>query len=220
MKAIKAVIFDWDGTVMDSTQRIASSMQSTAKRLALPLPSTQQVRDIIGLSIDKAFMALFGRLTESELNLLRETYRIEYVENNKTPSPLFEGVEQVLEELSVNFKLAVATGKGRQGLERVMAVSNTKHFFQVTFSADDAESKPHPDMVLKVSKALKLDPSECVMVGDTTFDMEMAKNAGMQRVGVSYGAHQSDRLAVFDPIEIIDDIRDLPGILRRQNINT
>ncbi len=208
------VIFDWDGTLMDSVARIVSSMQGAALDCALRVPSAEAVRDIIGLSLHKAFPLLFGSLTAEDEAAMFAAYRRHYIELNETPSPLFAGAADTIKGLHGNgYRLAVATGKQRVGLDRVLAETRLGDYFHALRGADQAQSKPHPLMLEQILDELKLDPAEAVMVGDSSYDLAMAEAIGMDRIGVTYGVHDSAKLCQHTPLTLIDDIRQLPGWL-------
>lgn len=202
------IVFDWDGTLMDSTGRIVSAMQTTARNLKLPIPSDDEVRAIIGLSLGNCYRQLFPEVDDHDW--ITEEYRYQYVEGDKTPSPMFEGVEDVLTKLKNDgYYLTVATGKARHGLDRVLNESKLKHFFDTTIASDESNSKPDPAMLHTLMKHFDVKPEETVMVGDTTHDLKMAQNAGTHSVGVTYGAHKVELLKQHAPLAIIDDIRQL-----------
>ena len=141
---------------------------------------------------------------------ITEEYRYQYVDGDKTPSPVFEGVEEVLTSLKEQgYYLTVATGKARHGLDRVLDESKLRHFFDKTIASDESNSKPDPAMLHTLMKHFALKPEQTVMVGDTTHDLKMAQNAGTHGVAVTYGAHSVDSLKKHAPIAIIDDIRQL-----------
>lgn len=209
-KQTRLIVFDWDGTLMDSTGRIVSAMQTTATKLKLPVPSVDDVRGIIGLNLNECYQRLFPEVDDHDW--ITEEYRYQYVEGDATPSPLFEGTAETLEYLkSQGYLLAVATGKAREGLERVLNDSGVKSMFDVTIASDEAQGKPHPEMLNKLMAHTKTSPEQSIMVGDTTFDLEMATKAGMPSIGVTFGAHTLDMLRRCRPQAIIDDIRELKG---------
>ncbi|KKO44231.1 HAD family hydrolase [Arsukibacterium ikkense] len=211
MAEVKLVIFDWDGTVMDSIGRIVSSMQAAAESTGIVVPSSHAVKQIIGLSLDPAFAVLFPDTNAEQRSQLFAHYRDHYTIYNTTPSPLFDGAEQVLKTLAEqNILLAVATGKARHGLERMFAETGLGHYFVTSRCADEAQSKPHPDMLLQISKQLGIEPDQAIMVGDTSHDMKMAQAIAMPRVGVTHGVHGAEVLAQFQPKAIIDN---LPSLL-------
>jgi phosphoglycolate phosphatase len=201
----KLVIFDWDGTIMDSVSRIVSCVKSVQRRAQLPLSSEQAIKDIIGLSLDKALLALYPGLSGQQLCRMIEVYREEYIENDVTPTPIFDQLESLLIELKQHgVKMAVATGKGRTGLNRVIAVSGLSHYFCDTVCASEANSKPDPQMINMLINRVGISRSDVVMVGDSTLDMSMARQAGVDAIGVTYGAHTREVLAQHDPIAIVD----------------
>ncbi len=213
MESVKHIIFDWDGTLMDSAPRIVSAMQETARVLNLPVPDDQAVRHIIGLSLEHTFELLFPETEPADYDKLFEEYRYQYVEGDHAETPLFEGVEETLNWLkSRGYELAVATGKRRPGLERVMNGHPIKELFTDSICAGEAEGKPNPDMLLQLTERNRWLKQHCVMIGDTSHDLQMANNAGMSGIGVSYGAHPVENLKQCSPALIIDDIRELQRV--------
>jgi len=214
MKKYKLVIFDWDGTLMDSVDRIVSSMRAAAVTANLPVPSAEAVKGIIGLSLPEAFNILFPGCSQALAEQLKLNYKKQYIELDNTPSPLFDHAIELLEKLkNQHVVLAVATGKGRNGLERVMAESNTKSYFEASKCADESISKPSPDMILQLLSALNINAEDAVMIGDTVHDMGMAKNANVDRIGVTMGVHDHDTLAQFQPVAIVDSLLELSSLL-------
>ena len=207
-------IFDWDGTLVNSVARIVTSLKLAAHELSLPLLSDQQYQDIIGLGLKEAVDHLYPGVDEPLQAAMRDAYSKHFVAADVAPCPLFEGVTETLQQLLNNgHHLAVATGKSRRGLNRVLAQLEWQDFFHTTRCADETASKPHPLMLNQILDELNYHPDEAVMVGDTTFDLDMAKNAGMRRVGVSYGAHPVSRLAASEPLAIIDNFADLMRVV-------
>lgn len=204
MKQYELIIFDWDGTLMDSVGKIVACMTQSAHDLALEAPSEQAVRDIIGLSMDEALNMLFPLSSQAQQHQLKAAYREQYLELNQTPSPLFEGVEALLSQLNeLGFKLAVATGKARAGLDRVLGVTDLSGQFVASRCADEASSKPSPEMILQLLNELDVDPAKAVMIGDSIHDLNMANNAGIDAIGVDYGAHSQDKLLQAKPKAVI-----------------
>ncbi|WP_289030068.1 HAD-IA family hydrolase [uncultured Paraglaciecola sp.] len=210
----KAIIFDWDGTLMDSVTKIVESMQISAKHFGLPVPSYNEAKNVIGISLLPALKKLFSIDDHEEAIKLMVTYKEHFKNHSQISSPMFEGALDMLEELkSRGHVLAVATGKARLGLEHNLLHSNTGHLFTTSRTADDANSKPSPDMLKQILAELNLQASEVVMVGDTTYDMEMAESIGMDRVAVSFGVHESKTLMRHKPIAIIDSLSELTEIV-------
>lgn len=211
---VSLVIFDWDGTVMDSVGRIVSSMRAAALKSELMVPSEFAVKQIIGLSLDPAFDTLFPGVDQGKRQQLFAHYRDHYVLHDTTPTPLFAGVEQVLQQLKDNnVKLAVATGKQRRGLARMFAETGLEKYFDTSRCADEAQSKPHPDMLQQILQQLDIAAEQAVMVGDTSHDMKMAQAIAMPRIGVTHGVHDRLVLSQFAPKAIIDSIPELLQVL-------
>lgn len=211
---VKLVIFDWDGTLYDSIDTICQSMLSAALLAGAPERNKGDVKNIIGLSLDKAVHVIWPELSTVERNIIIEHYKQIYVAKDQTPPNAYDGVIDTLNKLqSANVKLAVATGKSRRGLERVMSLTGIKGYFAATRCADETKSKPHPLMLEEVLAELKLMPEEAIMVGDTEYDLNMATNAGMKSVGVTYGAHEKSRLQACQPHALISNFNELLDIL-------
>lgn len=216
-RPFELLVFDWDGTLMDSAARIVSCMQAAAADLELEVPPVEAVRNIIGLGLREAMASLFPGHEESLVTHLVARYRHYYLGGDSTPSPLFPGARETLEQLSgEGYLMAVATGKGRPGLNRVLEETATAPLFHATRCADEGFSKPHPDMLLQLLDELGMEPEQALMIGDTEFDLQMAANAGVPGLAVDYGAHYRDRLMAFPQLGCLADIRQLPGWLREQ----
>ncbi|WP_409420036.1 HAD-IA family hydrolase [Pseudaeromonas sp. ZJS20] len=204
MRRFELVIFDWDGTLMNSVGRIVSSMQSAARQVARPVPAAEAVRNIVGLSLQEALPRLFGPLDEPAYQQLLQAYRQQYIHDDPTPTPLFAGVSQTLQQLAARgHLLAVATGKARAGLDRVLAETGFSQLFHASRGADEARSKPDPMMLEQLLAQLNVPLEQAVMVGDSCYDMEMAANLGMARIGVDWGVHDESVLNQFAPLAVI-----------------
>ena len=202
---IKLVIFDWDGTISDSVARIVNSMQSAAVELDMAMPTYLEVKEIIGLGLTEAVFRLFPQASREQVFQLQTSYSRHYRAEDSAPCPFFPGVEETLHQLKADgYQLAVATGKSRAGLDRVLLSLGMENFFHNSRCADETLSKPHPLMLEELLAEFDLPAEAAVMVGDTEFDMEMAVNAGMPRIAVSYGAHHADRLHAFEPLACVD----------------
>lgn len=197
----KLLIFDWDGTIIDSTARIVACIQAAAKDLGLPHLQDHEAREIIGLGLREAVEALYPGIDESMIEPMKQRYAHHYLEANSTPTELFPGVKRTLESLRESgYQLAVATGKSRLGLDRVMAETGLGWLFETTRCADETVSKPDPLMINEILEELAVKPNEAIMIGDTEFDLGMAVSAGVHTIAVSYGAHHIDRLKQYDPL--------------------
>ncbi len=206
----RLVVFDWDGTVMDSAARIVACIQGTIADLALEPRTDDQIRHIIGLSLTESIDNLYPGRDIAFHQRLIEGYRHHYLVTNPTPSLPFAGAGETLASLhAAGYLLGVATGKSRRGLDEVLAATGYGDYFHATRCADEAPSKPHPGMLEQILDVLGAAPGETLMVGDTSFDLEMARNAGADAVAVTYGAHPRKRLEAAEPLACLDDIRDL-----------
>jgi phosphoglycolate phosphatase len=207
MTDFKLIVFDWDGTLMDSEARIVSCLSAAATDLNLPDQGADRYRNIIGLGLAEALSNLFPDVAPDVLQGLNERYRYHFLSADATPSALFEGAEAVVRGLAEKgYMLAVATGKGRRGLDKVLVETGLESCFHATRCADETFSKPHPEMLLQIMDVLGVEPCETLMVGDTEYDMLLAKNAGAPALAVSYGVHELQRLLQHDPLGYIDDI--------------
>ncbi len=213
------VIFDWDGTLCDSVAQIVSSVRSAAAELGLEQPSEAAAANIIGLGLPQAIALLFPAQSEAVRGEIARVYSSHYVANDTgAPPQLFPGALETLLALKARGReVAVATGKSRRGLNRVLAALEMADFFHTSRCADETRSKPDPLMLLEIIEERKLDPAEVIMVGDTEYDLEMAANAGVASVGVSFGAHEVERLLIHKPIAVVDSLPallDLPHLAR------
>ncbi|ASC89418.1 HAD-IA family hydrolase [Alcaligenes nematophilus] len=206
MTRYAAVLFDWDGTVMDSTYSIASSIQLASADLQLPVPSIQQASWVIGLSLESALYRAVPDLTAEQMPLFLERYRHHFMQRDPHIK-LFDGILPFMGELrGRQIALGVATGKSRQGLDRVLQQVNLSTFFDATRCADETRSKPDPEMLHQLLAELMLEPEQVLMVGDTVHDIHMAANAGMDSVAVTYGAHDPQTLAKAEPTVMVDNV--------------
>lgn len=210
------MIFDWDGTLMDSVPRIVSCMQKMAVEAGLTVPAESAIRDIIGLSLPVALEQLFNCHELEPQQALIAIYRRYYVEEDQTPSPLFDGALELLDALKGRgFTLAVATGKAREGLERAWHETNTKAYFSASCCAYEAPSKPDPTMLTRIMSELEYGPQHALMVGDSKFDLRMARAAGVASVGVTYGVHEASVLTQEAPVFLAPSIAELHSFLQR-----
>jgi phosphoglycolate phosphatase len=188
------VIFDWDGTIMDSTGLIAWCIQESCREMGLPVPPVSEAKWVIGLGFIQSVEHVAPGLDRERQMALAESYRRHFVAREHE-APLYEGITELLAALrGRERRLAVATGKARRGLDRALAASGLGPFFEATRCADEGFPKPHPDMILRLLEETGVEPSRAVMIGDTTHDLELAANAGVDAVAVSYGAHGEELL--------------------------
>lgn len=209
MYDIKLLVFDWDGTLMDSELQIVTCMQAAIADLGLEPRSNDQVKNIIGLGLREAVLALYPQAESSVVQAMADRYRDHWLSGCQ-PSLLFPGVEQTLQFLKAEgFQLAVATGKGRRGLDKVLAETGLTAMFHCTRCSDETLSKPHPLMLEQIMTELCIAPEQTLMIGDTEYDMEMACNAKAHPVAVSYGVHDWSRLQRHAPLTCLDQITEL-----------
>ena len=210
----KLLVFDWDGTLMDSEAQIVAAMNAAIADLNLePLPH-RTISNIIGLGLHEAINTLLPGRDAQFYAQLTARYRQHFLFSEIAQAPLFNGAEQTLRRLHADgFMLAVATGKGRQGLNRVLTDTGLTELFHASRCADETSSKPHPQMLLEIMEQLDVTADETLMIGDTEYDLQMARNAGVASIGVSYGVHDDERLLQLEPLVLLHDIATLPGWL-------
>ncbi len=207
----KLLVFDWDGTLMDSEARIVACLQAVITDLALAVRESQALRDIIGLGLREAIHTLYPEADDNFVESFIDRYRYHFLSDNHQPAVLFPGARDVLDTLhGSGYMLAIATGKGRVGLARSLKETGCNGLFHVTRCADESFSKPHPQMLLDIMAVLDIEPSQTLMVGDTVYDMQMAQQAGTGALAVTYGVHDKDRLLSFNPLACLDDITQVP----------
>ncbi|MCP4324271.1 MAG: HAD-IIIA family hydrolase [Psychromonas sp.] len=203
----KVIIFDWDGTLMDSIDKIVVCVKAAAVECQLIEPSTDAIRHIVGLSLDKAMAQLCPDVSLEKQAEMVDAYRHQYLNNDQFQTPFYPGIKPWLISLKEQgYLLAVATGKGRNGLDRMLDKFDVRDLFTVTYTADKTASKPDPLMLNRILEDLQIEASQALMVGDTSYDLEMANNANIDCLGVSYGVHSNQILNQFSPIAIVDDL--------------
>lgn len=211
------LLFDCDGTLVDSQHHIISTMTQAFAACGLPRPAPNAIRGTVGLSLVEAAAELLpgaGRpLHEAVAQAYRQAYHAARA-RDEADEPLFPGIPEMLGELNrAGYLLGVATGKGRRGLDAVLARHGLADLFVTLQTADRAPSKPAPDMVYNALAETGSTAAETIVIGDTTYDMAMARNAGVTAIGVSWGYHPGDSLLAAGAAAMIDDIADLPAAL-------
>lgn len=206
----KLLVFDWDGTLMDSEARIVACIRAASADLGLEVLPDATIRNIIGLGLREAIDALYPGSSDEIHHGMTERYRHYFLTANPTPTQLFEGAAETLKSLEgEGYLLAVATGKGRNGLNRVLEETGLRNLFHTTRCADETFSKPHPLMLTEIMEELGTEPDETLMIGDTEYDMLMARNARTPALAVSYGVHELERLLKHEPAGHINSITEL-----------
>lgn len=213
------LVFDWDGTLMDSEARIVTCLERAVAAVGAEVRTRQELRDVIGLGLTQAIERLYPQAGAGFVADFTVAYREYFLSQDRTPSALFTGAREVIEGLAARgYLLAVATGKSRRGLDRELAETGLGRFFHVTRCADETFSKPHPRMLEEIMTDLDTPAGRTLMIGDSEYDMMMANNARTRALAVSYGVHELERLLGHGPIGHLDAIAELPGWLERRAI--
>ena len=212
----KLIVFDWDGTLMDSQARIVDCILAAFADLGLEGPSREAAADIIGLGLDDSMARLWPGSSAAKRATLADRYRHHYLFTDRTPSELFPGAREVLEYLrGAGYLLAVATGKSRRGLALSLEETGLGGLFHATRCADETFSKPHPQMLLELMDELGVRAQVTLMVGDTEYDLQMATNAGTRSLAVCHGVHDAGRLLACGPLACLESLNAIPGYLER-----
>jgi phosphoglycolate phosphatase len=220
MSNLRLVVFDMDGTLIDSQDVIIEAMGRAFMQLDLPAPSADQTRAIIGLSLDKAVSTIAPDLSPAEVTAGVEAYRQSFIQMRaesgaEAAAPMYPGAMAALERLHQQDAtlLGVATGKARRGLDHAYVSHGIGHFFVTHQTADGHPSKPHPSMLFQALRDTGVEAEHAVMIGDTEFDIAMGKAAGYATIGVSWGYHPLDRIKAAAPDYIIDSYKELDATL-------
>lgn len=210
-KPYSLIIFDWDGTLMDSAAHIVTCMQAAISELKIESRADEQIRDIIGLGLEEAVLKLYPDADHHLIHQLADAYRNEFLFKNKQKTELFPDVRVVLEQLkSQGYDLAVATGKSRRGLDKVLKETQLESIFPITRCADETFSKPNPLMLEEILTDYNTTADQALMIGDSEYDIQMANNIKMDALAVSYGVHDVDRLMQCQPKGFINHMGELP----------
>ncbi|MCX7184810.1 MAG: HAD-IA family hydrolase [Nitrosospira sp.] len=214
-KKFDLIVFDWDGTLLDSTNVIVSSIQGAARDMDLPQPSVEDASHVIGLGLSEALEYLFPSVSSQQVGSLMDRYRHHYSVYGQKISP-FEGITEIIETLHAeDFLLAVATGKSRTELNKALESSGLGIYFHASRCADETFSKPHPAMLLELMEQFGVEAGRTLMIGDTTHDLQMAINAKVAGLGVTYGAHPRENLSSLAPLACVDSITELESWLNK-----
>lgn len=213
-RQFELLIFDWDGTLADSAGTIVNALQWASRDAGVPVPDDKAARGVIGLGLPEALAHLFPEHDHETRWKVGDGYR-HYFHLNEHEVSLFEGVEAAIcEYAEAGFMLAVATGKGRNGLEKALHESELGAFFHATRCVDDCFSKPHPQMLHEILDELGVPAEKALMIGDSAFDLQMARNAKVASLGVSYGAQPEENLLPHGPLACFDSFAKLHAWLR------
>lgn len=203
------LVFDWDGTLMDSTVGIARAIQEAARDMGLPVPDRDQASHVIGLGLHDALRSAVPSLQAEDYGRFVEHYRKHFFTAEEQMA-LFEGARDMLDALrGRGHQLAVATGKSRRGLDRALDAMDLRPLFDATRCADESRPKPDPAMLHELMAELDHPPGRLLMIGDTSHDLGMAKAAGVDAVAVCYGAHRPESLREWSPAACVESIEEL-----------
>lgn len=209
------IIFDWDGTLSDSVGLITDLMIQSFLLHNVSPPSRMEVADILGIKLSEAFKILLKEKDQNISELILNSY-IDLYNQSSNKVKLFDGVELGIKELyRYGYKIAIATGGGRNYLDSCLAQTSIKDFINVTKTSDDCFSKPHPQMCNEILNELIIEPEKSIVIGDSIHDLQMAKNAGISSLAVTYGAHKQDSLSVYDALDYMDDANMVFDWIRR-----
>lgn len=215
LPAPQLIIFDWDGTLVQSTGHIVRCFEQAIAQEGLPALPALEIQGIIGLSLLEACQALFPQLNAHEAESLANAYRGIYFTRDEALEP-YPGARELLHTLRAEgCWLAVATGKSNRGLSEALAETGFGSYFLSTRTAEQTASKPSPEMLLQLLDEFGLKPEQAWVVGDTDFDLLMAHNAGCIPIAITHGAHSSERLMAANPAEVIEDLTSLLPLYRR-----
>lgn len=207
MKQYDLIVFDWDGTLMDSTGHIVDCMQQAIHRLELEPLSNDAIKHIIGLGLNEAVQTLYPGSSDSLVTTLAEAYRAVWL-NSPHQTPMFDHAHTLIKQLAEqDYFLGVATGKSRRGLNKVLKQTELDAFFHATRCADECHSKPHPQMLEELMDFLGVTPKKTLMIGDTEFDLQMAHNAGADSLAITHGAHSIDKLLACQPKGVASNLQ-------------
>lgn len=213
---MKLIIFDLDGTVVNSDAYLNNRMQTTFAQQGLPVPDVATLRSVSGLSLHNALAQLSGR-SGDELEALVLAYRENYfgAAQEGSGEPLFEGMAELIQKLSAmpDFVLGIATGKGMRGVDRVLDLHNLQDHFVTRQTPDHNPSKPHPGMLLRAMDETGARADETIMLGDTSYDMEMARAAGVRAIGVNWGMHDKEILLACGAMQVVDQVSELEAAI-------
>jgi phosphoglycolate phosphatase len=208
----RLLVFDWDGTIIDSAATIAECIREASRELGLEVPERSRASHVIGLGLHDAMRIAVPELPAQRYPEFVACYRRHFLARDDSMQ-LFDGMRELLQDLSKRHLLAIATGKSRRGLDRALDSSKLKPYFAASRCADETNPKPHPAMLLEIMEELQTDAKAVLMVGDTSHDLEMARAAGVDALAVTYGAHPEEGLRACEPLACFSSVKDLQAWL-------
>lgn len=208
-KRFDLIVFDWDGTLVDSTSHIVDALRAACQDVGSPVPTRDEAAYVIGLGLADAVRYIAPQLDDAGVQQLVGRYRYHFLARDHEQQP-FAGIEALLASLrDRGYGLAIATGKARAGLTRALGQCSLGAYFASTRCADESFSKPHPAMLLELMQEFAVPADRVLMIGDTTHDILMAQNASAAALAVSYGAHPRRELLAAAPLALVDDVMQL-----------
>lgn len=210
----RVIVFDWDGTLIDSQSAIVECMQEASRELGLAIPERERASHVIGLGLQDAMRIVAPDLPAHRYPEFIDSYRRNFLAREDTMRP-FPGMPELLGQLKEERALAIATGKSRRGLDRALKATRLEGHFRASRCADETRPKPHPAMLLELMEELGVDPEAALMIGDTSHDLQMALAAGVDAVAVTYGAHPREGLLACSPLGCVSSVEELHAWLTR-----
>lgn len=212
--ACELVIFDWDGTVVDSTPTITQAIRHACRDIGIDVPDAEDASWVIGLGLQDALSRVAPDLSPDQQSRLSDRFRFHYLSQDKNLKT-FPGITNIFDDIRLSgLPMAVATGKSRVGLERAFDSTGTRHYFELSRCADETDPKPAPTMVLEICDELSISPERALVIGDTTHDIFMAKSAGAKALAVGYGAHKEEELLKAKPLAYVQSVDQLKEWIR------
>ena len=209
----RVIVFDWDGTILDSPAAIAECIQASCGDLGLEVPERSRASHVIGLGMQELMRAIAPGLPSARYGEFVEAYR-RHFRAREPAMQLFPGMRELLADLAATSLLGIATAKSRRGLERALDATGLRSHFRASRCADETHPKPHPAMLLEILDELSVSPKDALMIGDTSHDLEMARAAGVDALAVSYGAHPEQGLRACGPLGCFSSVDQLREWLR------
>jgi phosphoglycolate phosphatase len=203
------IVFDWDGTLMDSTVGITIAIQEAARDVGMPVPSPEVASHVIGLGLQDLLRGAVPLLPSERSHEFVAAFR-NHFQAQEEAMGLFPGIPELLDELCLrNLRLAIATGKSRRGLEHALRATGLEGYFSATRCAEETNEKPHPAMLLELMDELAVDRHGMLMIGDTSHDLDMAQRAGVDGLAVGYGAHPLETLSAMHTRACVGSVNEL-----------
>jgi phosphoglycolate phosphatase len=199
------IVFDWDGTLIDSAGTIVECIQQSARDMGLEVPGRERASHVIGLGLHDSLRHAVPGLPSERYLEFAEHYRRHFVARQDSML-LFGGIRELLDTLHGSRRLAIATGKSRKGLDRALEAERLRRYFSASRCADETHPKPHPAMLLEIMDELAVEPAQALMIGDTSHDLDMARAAGIDALAVTYGAHPERGLRACGPLECFPSV--------------